>query len=249
MNSRMRGFQELKSVGLPVTAMVTSVSLVFAWFLLGPGTRIALAQTDDTLAIGYAHGTAGFVGATANEVVDASETVLVFTSAKGVRFLALVDRKGDYRVPLEAGQYCVSAYTSRGAAQQLSPQQQKCIDVSARKDVRLDVMISRTVAPEHVSSQYTVELTGEIEAQVLAGKIVDAARSPIPGVLVEQLSPDGKRVEAVLTDSKGAFVMKPRAPWVYALRASKPGFDALLVKVRVSKNGKRELVLTLPLSH
>jgi hypothetical protein len=39
--------------------------------------------------------------------------------------------------------------------------------------------------------------------------------------------------------------MKPRAPWVYPVRVSKPGFDTLLLKVRVSKTGKRELALTL----
>jgi hypothetical protein len=92
----------------------------------------------------------------------------------------------------------------------------------------------------------TLEQTGEIEAQVLAGKILDAAQKPISGVLVEQLSTDGKRVEAVVTDAKGRFVMKPRTPWVYVVRASKPGFDSLLVKVRISKYGKRELALTLP---
>jgi hypothetical protein len=43
--------------------------------------------------------------------------------------------------------------------------------------------------------------------------------------------------------------MKQRDPWVYAVRVSKPGFDTLLLKVRVSKNGKRELALTLPASH
>ena len=227
MNSKKRG------------VIAIAVSLAFAWS--------SSAQTNNPIALGYAHGTAGFVGRNTNDVAGASETVVVFTSATGVRLFALADQKGGYRVPLEPGKYCVSAYDSHGNPLTLSSTQQQCIDVSTGKDVRLDVTISRSVATAETSSN-TVELPREIEAQVLSGKIVDAADSPIPEVRVEQLSSDGKVVESVLTNSKGKFVMKPRSPWVYAMRVSKPGFDTLLLKVRVSKNGRRELELTLPVS-
>ena len=60
---------------------------------------------------------------------------------------------------------------------------------------------------------------------------------------------DGKRVAAVLTNSKGKFVMNQRAPEMYILRASKPGFDSLLIKVRVSESGEEDLTLTLTVSH
>ena len=209
-----------------------SVPIILLFAFTGFVPRVASAQSDTPITLGYAHGTAGFVGLiTAKEMVDAPETVVVFTSAAGVRLFALADRKGDYRIPLEPGQYCVSAYDSRGYPLQLSPQQLECINVSDKRDVRLDVMISRATVAGDVS-QSTIELA-EIEAQVLAGSIVDGSRSPIPDVLIEQLSPDGKRVEAVLTNSKGRFAMKPRAPWTYAMRVSKPGFDTLLFKVRV----------------
>jgi len=211
--------------------LLITVGLVFAW-----SAATILAQTDSTLAFGLVHGTA-----------DAPESVLAFTSAKGARLLALADKKGDYRLALEPGQYCVSVYTASGDPVQLSAQQQKCIDVTARKDVRFDVTISRVVAVNDVPAR-TIEQPGEIEAQVLAGKIVNASSLPIPEVLIELLSSDGKRIEAVLTDSKGKFVMKPRAPWVYPLRVSKPGFDTLLLKVRLSKTGKRELALTMTAS-
>jgi hypothetical protein len=143
----------------------------------------------------------------------------------------------------------VSAYDSRGNPLQLSSPEPKCIDVSASKDVRLDVTISRTVAAVNAAPSRTIEPAGEIDSQVLAGRVVDGAGAPIPEVLLERLSADGKRVEAVFTNSNGRFVMKQRDPWVYAVRVSKPGFDTLLLKVRVSKNGKRELALTLPASH
>jgi hypothetical protein len=247
MNPSREELFEVKTRRLAVVAtFVLTSSLVFACLFAGVGTTDAFGQAENALLFGFAHGTAALAGPTASEATDVPE-ILVFTSATGARVLALADRKGNYRVPLEPGKYCVSAYTSRGTTLKLSTEQEKCIEVAVQKDVRLDVTIARTLATTSAPAK-TIELERELDAQVLSGRVLDAAQAPIPEVLVEQLSPDGKRVEAVLTDAKGKFAMKPRSPWVYLMKVSKPGFDSVLFKVRVSKNGNRELALTLTAS-
>ena len=98
-------------------------------------------------------------------------------------------------------------------------------------------------------SPHIVERKGIIKAKSLAGTVVDAAGSPIPKVLVEQLSIEGKRSQAVLTDLRGSFLMNTEVEGLYELRISKPGFDSQLIRVKVSKGEKKPLRVKLPVSH
>ena len=98
------------------------------------------------------------------------------------------------------------------------------------------------------SSPITIEHAAAFEAEDLAGTVTDHADFPMPEVLVEALS-DGKRIEAVLTDSQGRFILKRRAPGLYLLKASKPGFDSQLIKVKVSLETKGVLRVTLTVSN
>ena len=98
-------------------------------------------------------------------------------------------------------------------------------------------------------SPQIVERKGIIDAKALAGTVVDLAGTPIPQVLVEQLSVEGKRSKAVLTDLRGSFLMISEVEGLYELRISKPGFDSQLIRVKVSKGEKKALTVKLTVSH
>jgi hypothetical protein len=72
----------------------------------------------------------------------------------------------------------------------------------------------------------------------------------VSDVLVEKLEDNwGKRVEAVLTDSKGYFTFTNVVPGIYFLKLSKPGFDSMLWKVEVTtKKASSKLKIGLRLS-
>ena len=98
-------------------------------------------------------------------------------------------------------------------------------------------------------SPQIVERKGIINAKALAGTVVDSAGTPIPQVLVEQLSVEGKRSQAVLTDLRGSLLLNSEVEGLYQLRVSKPGFDSQLIRVKVSKGEKKALTVKLTVSH
>ena len=88
-----------------------------------------------------------------------------------------------------------------------------------------------------------------ITAKSLEGYIIDSAGFTIPKVLVERVSSDWeRRLDAVFTDSDGAFSFSNLPEGVYYLRISMAGFDRLLIKVIVKKKAKAKLKLKLEVS-
>ncbi len=86
-------------------------------------------------------------------------------------------------------------------------------------------------------------------AKTLAGRVIDPAGAGMEKVLVERLDSGwGKRIDATFTDSDGSFSFFRYSGKTQFLRLSKPGFNTLLVKVRIKKNLKSQLKLKLGLS-
>ena len=79
------------------------------------------------------------------EMTDAPFTVLSFTGTDEHTTLVVSDARGDYTAALEPGHYCVFAYNVKtGVQMALDSRQLKCINIVARKDVRLDIMLRTT---------------------------------------------------------------------------------------------------------
>jgi hypothetical protein len=104
---------------------------------------IAVPQNADPQRhTGTTHGTAVFVTSKANKYLrEAGGVTLVFMHSRGKETRVQTNEIGDYISELQAGQYCVSAFTKNGQSLALSPQQLKCFHVATNKDTRLDVML------------------------------------------------------------------------------------------------------------
>lgn len=117
-----------------------AISVLLAGFL----TRTEGADDGALLKLGQVYGSAGFLSPDpAGVMSDAPATVIAFIASDRHRNLVLTGSTGDYIVPLESGRYCIAAYTRRGEPLQLSDKQLTCIDVTAGKDTRLDIMLVR----------------------------------------------------------------------------------------------------------
>ncbi len=68
----------------------------------------------------------------------------------------------------------------------------------------------------------------------------------VPSALVERMTPNWRaRLDATLTDSEGRFSFPGLSEGHYFVKVSKPGFDTVLVRVIVDREGTRELRLEL----
>jgi hypothetical protein len=98
------------------------------------------------------------------------------------------------------------------------------------------------LVPTQVHSQYTtIEIEKVQLTRSLAAVVLDPTGSPIPGVLVEEFSPDWKEsLRSTKTDAKGGFSFAPvTGRDIYHLQLRMNGFDPLRVRVKIdSKQGK-----------
>jgi hypothetical protein len=92
--------------------------------------------------------------------------------------------------------------------------------------------------PENFSypeSPEIIQINKAIKSKSISGIITDPSGAAASEVLVERLEANwGKRIEAILTDSKGYFAFTRNTPGVYFLKISKPGFNSMLLKVEVT---------------
>lgn len=103
---------------------------------------------------------------------------------------------------------------------------------------------------DYPQSQETIRVDTEMRSRALSGVVVDPSGSKASKVLVERVAPGwGKRITAVLTDSKGQFAFVRITPGTHFLRFSKPGFNTMLLKVKVSPKLRSRLLIELKLSH
>jgi hypothetical protein len=99
-------------------------------------------------------------------------------------------------------------------------------------------------------SQEIIQVDAEIRSRSLSGVVRDPGGAVASKVLVERVrSGWGKRIGAVLSDAKGRFTFSAVTPGTYFLRVSKPGFNTLLLTVRVSTKARSTLRIELQLSH
>src|SRR5262245_37551526 len=99
-------------------------------------------------------------------------------------------------------------------------------------------------------SPQIIQVDKVIKSKSLSGIITDSVGAAVSDVLVEKLEDNwGKRVEAILTDSKGYFAFIGAKPGLYFLKISKPGFDSMLLKVEVTtRKASSRLKIALALS-
>jgi hypothetical protein len=98
-----------------------------------------------------------------------------------------------------------------------------------------------------------VEIDKVQVVHAISGIVRDPSGTPVSGATVSEISPDRKTViQSTTTDQRGSFVIVPTAKKkVYDLRISfdkSPGFNPLIVHVRVSKWTKKLLDLKLYIS-
>lgn len=98
-------------------------------------------------------------------------------------------------------------------------------------------------------SPETIKDETPYEAKSLAGRVVDPTGAGMGKALVERLNAGWKkRIAATLTDPEGSFSFSRSSSKAQFLRISKPGFNTLLVKVKIKKNLKSQLNLKLGVS-
>jgi hypothetical protein len=99
-------------------------------------------------------------------------------------------------------------------------------------------------------SQETIRLDAEIRSRSLSGVVTDPNAAVAALVLVERVRPGwGKRISAVFSDPDGHFAFAGVGPGTHFLRVSKPGFNTMLLKVRVTPKSRSRLQIELKLSH
>lgn len=99
-------------------------------------------------------------------------------------------------------------------------------------------------------SQETIQVDAEIKSRSLSGVVTDPSGAAASRVLVEKVRPGWrKRISAVFTDTEGHFAFAGAGPGTHFLRVSKPGFNTMLLKVKVSAKAKSTLQIDLKLSN
>lgn len=99
-------------------------------------------------------------------------------------------------------------------------------------------------------SQETIQVDAEIKSRSLSGVVTDPSGAGASKVLVERVRANwGKRISAVFSDTDGHFGFAGIGPGTHFLRVSKPGFNTMLLKVRVNAKTKSTLRIDLKLSN
>lgn len=98
-------------------------------------------------------------------------------------------------------------------------------------------------------TQEQVRLVDPITAGSLSGMVIDSNGLPISGALIERVSHTWKAIfDEKKTDSKGKFSFGKMPKGRNFLKASKFGFNTLLVKIITTNKSKAPLKLSLQLS-
>ena len=99
-------------------------------------------------------------------------------------------------------------------------------------------------------SQETIQVDAEITSKSLSGIVTDPSGAGASKVVVERVrSGWGKRISAVFSNADGRFAFAGIGSGTHFLRVSKPGFNTMLLKVRVSAQSKSTLRIDLQLSN
>ena len=99
-------------------------------------------------------------------------------------------------------------------------------------------------------SQETIQLDDEIESRSLSGMVTDPTGAGAAEVLVERVRRGwGKRISAVSSNKNGEFTFPAVRSGTHFLRVSKPGFNTMLLKIRVNAKTESTLRVELQLSH
>jgi hypothetical protein len=99
-------------------------------------------------------------------------------------------------------------------------------------------------------SQETIQVEAEIKSRSLSGLVTDPSGAVASRVLLEKVRPGwGKRISAVFSDTDGHFGFAGAGPGTHFLRVSKPGFNTMLLKVKVSAKARSTLRIDLKLSN
>jgi hypothetical protein len=89
--------------------------------------------------------------------------------------------------------------------------------------------------------------TGEARAQLLTGRIVDSASTqPIPGAVVQALSPDGRVLARALSDGRGGFALRFSDTLGVQLRVQRIGFRPRSVPYRAAAEPLTIRLLRIP---
>lgn len=119
--------------------------------------------------------------------------------------------------------------------------------MSAKSLILFGIALS-IIAIKCLAFQRVVLYEEPIRAKCLCGQIqLPESSEPAEGVLVEQCSPDWKRVYAsTYTDSDGAFQLpKSHLKKMNYLRISRSLFRTICLKVKVSADEKERLLINL----
>jgi Carboxypeptidase regulatory-like domain len=99
-------------------------------------------------------------------------------------------------------------------------------------------------------SQEIIKVEAQIESKSLSGLVTDPSGAVASKALVEKVRPGwGKRIKAMFTDTDGRFAFAAAAPGIHFLRISKPGFNTILLQVRLTPKAKSTLRIDLKLSN
>jgi hypothetical protein len=83
------------------------------------------------------------------------------------------------------------------------------------------------------------------EAGSISGRVIDGARSPVPGARASLLTPQQGVVATVQTETDGSFGFRNLAPGRYELVVSLAGFETSRKALRLDDKGLADLLIDL----
>jgi hypothetical protein len=114
--------------------------------------------------------------------------------------------------------------------------------------ILLAIVILVLVLGPYARAQYTVIQKGVSLSQTLSGHVdVGFDQVPVESALVELCGPDWNSVSSsTKTDSSGYFFLNiPRSGSLFYVRFSAPGIKTFQLRVRITKNAHKELIIHL----
>ena len=96
----------------------------------------------------------------------------------------------------------------------------------------------------------TVEYAQTRSAKSLSGFVNDQNGSAMTDVQVREMSPDWKaQIRSTTTDANGRWLLYPfMSGKTYCIEFSKPNFNTVRVRVKITNHGNRAIVVELPVA-
>lgn len=105
------------------------------------------------------------------------------------------------------------------------------------------------IGPSRANGQFEVIFADPVYVQKLGGHVQDPTGGEIEDAKIELLDVrTGKLIASTMTNSKGDFAFKESGRSSYKLKIARPGFNTVIVTIKILKKNTSPAVFTLPIA-